>query len=194
MDITWEEFKSEISKQLDIDRTFVYRGQCNSEWYLSTTLHRTSKIVAHQDFLTYFDAIIPFVQEPIEAWDGTRRDLSDPFQMAEFLALLQHNGFPTPLLDWTFSPYIAAYFAIDGINHFSPQYEKISIYCFNQSEWLKSFKQTYHWEVEEPHVSMLNPTYRGNPKQMLQQGTFMFTNQGDIESHIKLNEKHKGSF
>ena len=194
MDISWEDFKVEASTQLENDRAFIFRGQGNSDWVLSTTIHRTGQLPTHNNFLTYFESILPFVQEPIEAWDGSRRNLDDPFQLAEFLAFLQHHGFPTPLLDWTYSPYIAAYFAFEGINHFAPQYEKVAIYSFNQAEWLKTYKQTYDWKVEEPHVTLLNPTYRGNPKQMLQQGTFLFTNQANVEGHITHNEKHEGQF
>lgn len=194
MVVSWEEFKLEASAQLEKYRGYIYRGQGNSEWLLSTTMHRTGQLPTHNDFLIYFENMLPFVQEPVEAWDGSRRDLDDPFQLAEFLAFLQHHGFPTPLLDWTYSPFIAAYFAFEGVNHFSPQYEKVAIYSFNQEEWLKSFKQTYDWKVEDPHVTLLNPTYRGNPKQMLQQGTFLFTNLANVEHHILHNEKHEGQF
>lgn len=194
MDVSWEEYKAEISKQVEDIRTFIYRGQLNSEWKLSTTVHRTGLITTREDFLVYFESILPFVQEPIEAWNGTRRDLSDPYQLAEFLAFIQHHGFPTPLLDWTYSPYIAAYFAFEGIDHFAPQSDKVAIYSFDQREWLKSYMQTYDWKEERAHVTLLNPTYRDNPKQMLQQGTFIFTNQGNIEGHIIHNEKTTGQF
>ncbi len=194
MDISWEDFKKEATSQLDKRRAYIFRGQSNFEWTLSTTIHRTGQLPTHNDFLTYFQTILPFVQEPVEAWDGSRRDLSDPSQLAEFLAFLQHNGFPTPLIDWTFSPYIAAYFAFEGINHFSPQNEKVAIYSFHQEAWLNTFKQTYDWEIEEPHVTVLQPNYRGNPKQMLQQGTFIFTNQPNVESHIRHNENDERLF
>lgn len=44
----------------------------------------------------------------------------------DFLAHLRYQGFPSPLLDWTGSPYVAAYFAFAR----AQRSERVSIYVF----------------------------------------------------------------
>ncbi|MGF1836856.1 FRG domain-containing protein [Photobacterium sanguinicancri] len=193
MSITWKEYKEIVNDDLLRNKP-IYRGQSNSSWPLVTSLHRTGLTNNASDLSVYFNQILPSVQEQVEAWDGTRRNLTEPNDMGQFLGFLQHNGFPTPLLDWTFSPYIAAYFAFEGVNHFKPDSDFVSIYRFDQAAWLSTFQQTYDYNEEKSHVTLLKPTYRGNHKQMLQQGLFTFTNCIDIGQHVKLNETDDRKF
>jgi len=47
-----------------------------------------------------------------------------------YMAYLRHHGFPSPLLDWTRSPYIAAYFAFSRASMDSTN--RVSIYVFSE--------------------------------------------------------------
>ena len=178
IDITWEEFKLEIKTQTNLNRKFMFRGQSNSEWTLRTSLHRTGQWYSPDDIMFYMEKVVPLAYETVATWDGVKRDLSDPFTNAQFIAFLQHNGFPTPLLDWTHSPYIAAYFAFEGINHYEPQNDFVCIYSFDKELWLKSYKQSYDYKDKTLHVSVLEPSFIGNPKQMFQQGVFLYKKSG----------------
>jgi hypothetical protein len=195
MKVTWEEYKNLVTEDIKSRSQYIYRGQSNSSWMLQTSIHRTKQVRTFEDFKAYFVFVIPQIQEQVEAWDGKNRDLSDPIEMAQFIAFLQHNGFPTPLLDWSFSPYVAAYFAFEGVNHFEPVSEEVALYSFDQNQWMNTFKQIYQYDDEnEGHVTILRPTFRNNHKQMLQQGIFWFTNCADPEAHVRLNETKERTF
>jgi FRG domain len=92
---------------------WVYRGHSDIRWPLETTLYRGG-----QRF-----RCPPEILADREAWilrQFQRRAhhyLTDPpssEQRLEWLALIQHFGGPTRLLDFSHSFYVAAFFAIEG--------------------------------------------------------------------------------
>ncbi len=194
MRVSWSEFKAIAAHDIELNGAMIYRGQRLASWGLTSSVHRTALVRSIPELKGYADYMLPLVHDAVEAWIGRSWNLKNALGLAEFLAYLQHNGFPTPLLDWTESPYVAAYFAYEGVNHFKPQTEDVAIYAFNQEAWTSSFKQTYDFADFNPHVSVLRPRMIGNHKLALQQGCFTVANVQDIEQHIRSNEKNGKQF
>ena len=125
----WEEFEEEIAKLEEPGRSrwdeLWFRGQGNASWGLQTTLER--RVGATRSVGDYF-RLINHIKPAIETFTGATFEMPDRgsidesarsydlfhqfvLNCATYLAHLRHNGFPSPLLDWTGSPYVAAYFA-----------------------------------------------------------------------------------
>ncbi|MFA6186825.1 MAG: FRG domain-containing protein [Phycisphaerae bacterium] len=182
--LTWGEYKDWISHLVKNDKRYYCRGHANDTWKLQTSFHREA--IHNQITLPqYLELIIPEIHYHISAVRDEIIDLSNNLEFAAFLALIQHYGFPTPLLDWTLSPYIAAYFAFREVNDFQPQSENVKIYIFDYVEWSKSFKQPMDLkDMTSQYVSILRPYAKYNPRIIPQQGIFTVTNVYDMETHI----------
>jgi hypothetical protein len=104
---TWEEFKELIDhSQLE----WIYRGQSNSSWPINSTLYR-SKIIDNFDNIEE-RLLIEFKRAAFHYLNIQEI----PTSILEWQALLQHYGAPTRFIDFTRSPYVAAYFAFESTN------------------------------------------------------------------------------
>jgi len=117
---SWEEFETAIAFLAEKPENFhpLFRGQRKSEWSLDTTLERYGAFDYSVE--EYFRNVIS-ARRKIETATGKKWDFSEDFKQNdqhlaaplgyEFMVFLRHHGFPSPLLDWSRSPYIAAFFA-----------------------------------------------------------------------------------
>ena len=98
---------------------FVYRGLSNKEFSLQTSFQR----VCSHDLDLERSVIRSFIKYGYA-------DLKDTHSIFQILAVGQHYGLPTRLLDWTYSPLIAAHFATCDLEDFD---KDAVIYCVDTS-------------------------------------------------------------
>lgn len=86
---------------------YVFRGATNAAWGLDTSLMRLGGPYSslEKSLLRNFRKY-------------AHRDAAPGDSFWHWLALAQHHGLPTRLLDWTFSPHVAAHFATDDVNDY----------------------------------------------------------------------------
>ena len=98
--MSWSEFKSYIS---DISKSkYLFRGQ-KKPWRLRTSFHRRGRYRI-SEFTT---KDVKQLHQILSAITSHYFDLSIPEQNGSFFNLIRHHGYPTPLLDWTYSPYVS---------------------------------------------------------------------------------------
>jgi hypothetical protein len=132
---SWKNFEeriSELVRQRSERKTaaggnyisqYLFRGQSSSSWPLTTTLERYKGPLKLNEYYGIVLATKSHVETvtsqtwPTPSHSEYSKHLVDKgvpggkFPGCEYFVYLRHHGFPSPLLDWTQSRYVAAYFA-----------------------------------------------------------------------------------
>ncbi|MBM4065804.1 MAG: FRG domain-containing protein [Planctomycetes bacterium] len=180
---SWEEFKNNVLKDSQYQK-HIFRGQ-TKQWRLRTLFHRTGRA----DLNRYTKEDIPILYRYLSAFPNCRFDLSKKGELGALLALAQHHGYPTPLLDWTHSPYVAAYFAYADLKKEECNNDEfVRILIFDVDSWVKKKKYSSSLTAPLPTFTYLEPLSIGNNRMLPQQSVTMFSNIDDIESYIMFCE------
>jgi hypothetical protein len=125
-------------------------------------------------------------------------DLQVPDQNGAFFNFVQHHGYPTPLLDWSYSPYVAAFFAFREISNTDAQNCKdddyARIYVFNQDLWKRRLGQLQQLLTSMPHFSIQEFHSINNERMIPQQAVSSVTNIDDIETYILGRQQNGDQF
>lgn len=117
---SWHEFKMYVQR---FSENWAFRGQAHAEWGLNNAIERTDFIHFSHDIEAHFLA---------EFQRGARNYLTKdetPEHLIEWLALMQHHGAPTRLLDLSRSPFVSAYFAFEIC--IPREGAHVAVWCFN---------------------------------------------------------------
>src|SRR4028118_338184 len=94
-------FKDSWDKKINRHRSsYVYRGMYNKDYDLKTSLMRLGGA---------YDQLEPHLLRNFKKY--AHNNASPGNSIWNWLAVAQHHGLPTRLLDWTYSPYVALHFA-----------------------------------------------------------------------------------
>ena len=125
----WKEFQSILNEDFfnSSDKELIYRGQEVFNWALVPSLGRLSDSgtinskVAEKHLYDFKLSL-----------RGRITDNSLLSDEIELWALGQHNGLQTPLLDWTYSPYISLFFAFEKNENLKVNEESRAIFILNK--------------------------------------------------------------
>ena len=182
---TWEEFEDQISRRLARQTAksscvsgYLFRGQSDSAWTLATTLERfTNRLLTMEEYYRILLKAKPQIETFTGATWNEMPDLSEYMKSIgngfspvvnypgfEYAVYVRHLGFPSPLLDWTRSPYIAAYFAFREVGSTA---KIVSIYAF--CEYTEKIKLG---SVSDPKISGFGQYVHSHRRHFQQQSQY----------------------
>ncbi len=130
--LSWADFMKQVATLQATTKGLLFRGHANSRWLIQTTLERRG--FPDMPALDYYRMLsrsryelearigrkfdlppYPELEKKFADYDETSLDLTfGKLPGFEYMTFVRHCGFPTPILDWTRSPYIAAMFAFES--------------------------------------------------------------------------------
>jgi hypothetical protein len=178
---------------------YIFRGQSNSSWGLKSSFERSAEnIETDRRSILEQNMLLEFKRHAHHFLNHVPKDDS----LIEWLAIMQHYGCPTRLLDFTRSAYIALFFAVENASSDS------AIWAINTKSytgsphvllWDKPFSSTYDAGSEKRANKILNHSKDAdlqlgviavepmllNERMSIQQGLFLFPKR--LESSFEEN-------
>ena len=192
---SWHEFHQMVNS-LKSKRGYVWRGQKEDEtrgWSLRSSFDRVVQSKNQDDRTKRLKRHLDNFRDAMnKSYPGVL-----PQDDADIWALGQHYGLKTPLLDWTLSPYIAAYFAFkDEIDQNEQGDNYRYVFALNRSieRLISKRKRASQVVSSDRSVPFVDQLSYPNPRFVAQKGIFTKALQGnDIRGYIQAFSRKKPS-
>src|SRR5437868_398776 len=162
-------------------------------WRLRSHFHRMGRF----NLMRFINEDIPMLHGNLSSLTQHLFNLNDHLQNGAFYNLVQHHGYPTPLLDWTYSPFVAAFFAYRGISKEKADAanpgDAVRIHVFDFANWIEAFPLPFPAKALSAHlnVAFLEFIAMDNDRLVPQQSVSMITNVDDVESFIRQQDPNR---
>lgn len=177
----WNTFKATA-----IDRAStrpLFRGQ-RKQWRLLTPFHRSGRA----NIWRFVNTDIPVLQRNLSARTKHFFKLDQQDEFGAFVSLIQHHGYPTPVLDWTYSPYVAAFFAYRGISNEKAEDSapdaRVRILVFDAQAWRLRFQPVTKLIHPQLYLTVRDFIAIENERTVPQQACSTVTSVDDIEAFL----------
>lgn len=197
--VSWDNFKELSHEEIANNpkkniSPILFRGQTDTNYCLETTLERVTRQPSFSANEYY--KIIKCAEKKINSCckHGWHWHLPEPkdikwddffvvnhLEIIEYMAYLRHHGFPSPLLDWTRSPYVAAFFAFHNIDKKNKNPKEASIFIYR--EYLNSGTYMHN----EARIASIGPNIKTSTRHHLQQSEYTYCIKPECEGSTFVN-------
>ena len=137
-------------------RRHVFRGQGSTEWPLATALARHFRAAVGLNPHHWRDRELKIYQMFRERLLRICPGFCEEWEPKDILALMQHHHVPTRMLDFTYSPFVAAFFALRNA-------------CGDSAIWVIDSKQLGNHSQAGDYSKCPGPTHVGGYQKELDQ-------------------------
>lgn len=169
IEVRWVDYKQRLQTYFEFPRErreqLIFRGHASALWELQPTLDRGQPRFGDNEARSSYAAalVAEFKRQSLGIDHAPTNDADD----VVWELLGRHYGLPTPLLDWTQSPFVAAYFAFDDPAIDTSEGDSVAIWVLDLARFA----------VRDPpppiRIIDHDDFIRGNRRAIAQRGVFM---------------------
>lgn len=188
----WDNYTKFIEEKQSTLKNCIFRGQRNPKWSLEPTLYRLITNITDRD------QIIRLSDLHLESFKKNTRmrhtiSYTDPNDSEDnWWALGQHYGLATPLLDWVYSPYVAAFFSFREADNNGQ--DSRSIHILNIEQIKRVLEEHNRSEKQINSIRIIDPLMHENQRLVSQGGIFTFIEDSNQYSNYFCIEDYLNTF
>jgi hypothetical protein len=162
---SWAEWRRDVYQLLFNDDRFVegrflFRGVKDASWHLVSSFDRFGSALPAGDRAPTAKRLLKLFREECDELDAP-----GPADDNALIAVAQHHGLPTRALDWSESPFVAAYFAFADVDLSADATGHAAIWALDQRDAAWS---------PETGAEIMRVRRRDNARMLRQRGVFTY--------------------